>query len=78
MEVFEKKRLIATLLCIFEESSHSRISDLLFHENKKCTADIGTTREIVLYWFLSTMQNVWICWKFLIDWPIGLLWDLYL
>ena len=49
IEVLEKKKLIATLLGIFEESPHGRISDLLTHLIKKRYADIGTTRVIVLY-----------------------------
>ena len=35
MKIFEKKKLIATLLDMFEESSHGRISDLLIHKIKK-------------------------------------------
>ena len=43
MEVLEKKKLIATLLGIFEDSPHGRISDILTHLLKKCYEDIGTT-----------------------------------
>jgi len=48
IEGLEKKKLIATLFGLFEESPHGWISDLLIHFIKNCYADIAMTRVIVM------------------------------
>ena len=48
IEVFEKKKIIATIQVILEESPNNQIFDPSVNTSKKCNADIGTTRVIVL------------------------------